>query len=74
MEAKKTPSADLTKKSGMFLNLGLLISVGLVLFAFEYKSFDDRNLKHLGQVADDFEELLDIPITEQPQPPPTPVE
>ncbi|MFD2201550.1 energy transducer TonB [Shivajiella indica] len=74
MEAKKTPSADLTKKSGMFLNLGLLISVGLVLFAFEYKSFDDRNLKDLGQVADDFEELLDIPITEQPPPPPPPVE
>ena len=74
MEAKKTPEADLTKKSGMFLNLGLLVSVGLVLFAFEYKSFDDRNLKDLGQVSDDFEELLDIPITEQPPPPPPPVE
>ncbi|GAB2615986.1 energy transducer TonB [Belliella aquatica] len=74
MEAKKTPEADLTKRSGMFLNLGLLVSVGLVLFAFEYKSFDDRNLKDLGQVSDDFEELLDIPITEQPPPPPPPVE
>lgn len=74
MEAKKTPEADLTKKSGMFLNIGLFVSVGLVLFAFEYKSFDDRNLKDLGQVSDDFEELLDIPITEQPPPPPPPVE
>ncbi|MCH7399083.1 energy transducer TonB [Belliella sp. DSM 107340] len=74
MEAKKTPEADLTKRSGMFLNLGLLVSVGLVLFAFEYKSFDDRDLKDLGQVSDDFEELLDIPITEQPPPPPPPVE
>jgi protein TonB len=74
MEAKKTPEADLNKKSGMFLNIGLFVSVGLVLFAFEYKSFDDRNLKDLGQVSDDFEELLDIPITEQPPPPPPPVE
>ncbi|WP_194974963.1 energy transducer TonB [Aquiflexum lacus] len=74
MEAKKTPKADLTKRTGMFMNLGLLISVGLVLFAFEYKSFDERNLKDLGQVADDFEELLDIPITEQPPPPPPPIE
>ncbi len=56
------------------MNLGLLVSVGLVLFAFEYKSFDDRNLKDLGQVSDDFEELLDIPITEQPPPPPPPIE
>jgi periplasmic protein TonB len=74
MEAKKTPQADLSKKSGMFLNLGLLVSVGLVLFAFEYKSFDDRNLKDLGQLDVEIEELLDIPITEQPPPPPPPVE
>ncbi|UJP63316.1 energy transducer TonB [Mongoliitalea daihaiensis] len=74
MEAKKTPQADLSKKSGMFLNLGLLVSVGLVLFAFEYKSYDDRNLKDLGQLDVEIEELLDIPITEQPPPPPPPVE
>jgi protein TonB len=74
MEAKKTPQADLSKKSGMFLNFGLLVSVGLVLFAFEYKSFDDRNLKDLGQLDVEIEELLDIPITEQPPPPPPPVE
>lgn len=72
MEAKKTPKADLVRSSGMFLNLGLAISVGLVLFAFEYKSYDDGALKDLGQISDEFEELLDIPITEQPPPPPPP--
>src|SRR5690554_7094486 len=66
MEAKKTPKADLTNKSGMFLNLGLAVSVAVVLFAFEYKSYDDGALKDLGTVDDAFEELLDIPITEQP--------
>ncbi len=74
MEAKKTPKADLSRMSGMFLNLGLLISVGLVLLAFEWKSYDVGPLKDLGQLSDDFEELLDIPITEQPPPPPPPVE
>lgn len=72
MEAKKTPKADLTNKSGMFLNLGLAVSVAVVLFAFEYKSYDDGALKDLGTVDDAFEELLDIPITEQPPPPPPP--
>ncbi|MEP0713322.1 energy transducer TonB [Algoriphagus sp.] len=72
MEAKKTPSADLTKKTGMFMNLGLAIAVGATLAAFEWKSFDDGALKDLGQVTDNFEELLDIPITEQPPPPPPP--
>ncbi|MFC3417660.1 energy transducer TonB [Algoriphagus hitonicola] len=70
MEAKKTPSADLTKKTGMFLNLGLAVAVGATLAAFEWKSFDDGSLKDLGMVNDNFEELLDIPITEQPPPPP----
>ncbi len=74
MEAKKTPKADLTKKSGMFLNLGLLVSVGLALFAFEYKSYESGELMDLGTVEDDFEEMLDIPITEQPPPPPPPIE
>jgi protein TonB len=31
-------------------------------------------LKDLGSVTDEFEELLDIPITEQPPPPPPPIE
>lgn len=72
MEAKKTPSADLTKKVGMFTNLGLAVAVGLTLAAFEYKSFDDSGLKDLGSVSDNFEELLDVPITQQPPPPPPP--
>jgi protein TonB len=72
MEAKKTPSADLTKRVGMFTNLGLAVAVGLTLAAFEYKSYDDSGLKSLGDVTDNFEELLDVPITEQPPPPPPP--
>jgi len=72
MEAKKTPSADLTKRTGMFMNLGLAVAVGATLAAFEWKSFDDGSLKDLGQVTDNFEELLDIPITQQPPPPPPP--
>ena len=72
MEAKKTPKADLNKRVGMFTNLGLAVAVGLTLVAFEWKSYDDSNLKNLGNVDDNFEELLDVPITQQPPPPPPP--
>lgn len=72
MEAKKTIKADLTRKVGMFTNLGLAVAVGLTLAAFEHKSFDDSDLKDVGAVTDNFEELLDVPITEQPPPPPPP--
>jgi len=70
MEAKKSPEADLTKKSGLFLNIGLVVSLSLVLFAFEYKSYDRGSLMELAAVNDDFEEMTEIPPTEQPPPPP----
>ena len=70
MELKKHPKADLNKKYGMFLNLGLSISLILVIAAFEWPTFDDGGLVDLGQVNDDFEDIMEIPPTEQPPPPP----
>jgi protein TonB len=72
MEAKKTPKADLNKSVGMFTNLGLAVAVGLTLAAFEYKTYDDAALKDLGDAADNFEDIIDVPITQQPPPPPPP--
>ncbi len=70
MEAKKTESADLTKKTGLFFNIGLVVTMSIIVFAFENKSYDDSDIASLGTVTDDFEDLLDIPPTEQPPPPP----
>ncbi len=70
MELKKNPEVDLTKKSGLFLNIGFVISLLLVIVAFEWKSYDDGEIMDLGSVNDDFEELAEIPLTEQPPPPP----
>lgn len=73
MEAKKTPKADVNKKSTMFIMLGLIISLGLTLVAFELKQYEEGELMDLGMADDDFEELTEIPPTEQPPPPPPPV-
>lgn len=70
MVEKKTEKADLTKKSGLFLNIGLVLSLLIVISAFEWRFYEDGELADLGQVTDDFEEMLDIPQTEQPPPPP----
>ena len=70
MEVKKKPEADLTKKTGMFLNLGLVISLGIVITAFSWRTYDDGDLMNLGQVDDNFEEIMEVPPTEQPPPPP----
>lgn len=70
MEAKKTEKADLKKKAGLFFNIGLFASMLIIVFAFEYRNSDGGALVDLAPAADDFEDLLEIPPTEQPPPPP----
>jgi protein TonB len=74
MVEKKSPQADISRKSALFLNIGLVVALLLVIAAFEWKFYEDGELADLGQVSDDFEEMLDIPPTEQPPPPPPKVQ
>jgi protein TonB len=70
MEAKKNPKADLEGKSLMFLHIGLVVSLALVITAFEWRFYDEGATMDLGQIDDNFEDLMEIPPTEQPPPPP----
>lgn len=70
MENKKSANADIYRKSGLFFQVGLLISTVLVTVAFEWRNYDDGDYIELQQAQDDFEDLLEIPPTEQPPPPP----
>jgi protein TonB len=75
MELKKSKKADLENKKGIFLQIGLVIVLGLILAAFEWSSRPNME-STLGELADmDLEEEI-IPITRQqdvkPPPPPPP--
>ena len=70
MELKKNPKNDLSRMSSLFLNIGLSVSLLLVIVAFEWRTYDNSGLLDLGMVQDDFEDLMEIPPTEQPPPPP----
>jgi periplasmic protein TonB len=75
MELKKSPSADLEKSKGIFLQIGLFVALGLVLIAFEYKVYEGDGMD-LGQLTIDLSEEEIIPITQPeniPPPPPPPV-
>lgn len=74
MEPKKNPKIALERKKGMFFNIGLATSLLLVITAFEWRFYDDGALVDLGQVDDDFEDIMEIPPTEQPPPPPPKIE
>ena len=77
MEPKKNPEISLEKKKGLFFQIGLVVTLVIVLGAFEWKSYEkvDYNLGQLN--LDDLEEEI-IPITRQeitpPPPPPPPPE
>jgi protein TonB len=72
MEAKKTEKADLTKKSGLFFSIGLLFTLAIAVMAFEWKSYDEQVDLLQGKSTNTFEEMIEVPPTEQP-PPPAPV-
>jgi len=70
MEAKKTEKADLTNKTSLFFSIGLALTLSIVVMAFEYKTYDETDVKDLGKQLNNMEEILEVPPTEQPPPPP----
>ena len=74
MEPKKTKKADLEKKKGFFLQIGFVISLGLVLLAFEWTSKPEK-VKGFGQKQSQDMIQESVPVTRQEQrkePPPPP--
>lgn len=74
MELRKNPKIDLERKRSAFFNIGLAISLMLVISAFEWRFYGDGGLVDLGKIEEDFTPIMDIPQTIQPPPPPPVVE
>ena len=74
MELKKNPKADLTRNSGLYFVIGLVLVMALTYIAFEWKTYDDENnFDYTMNVEDTLDE--EVPMTEQiktPPPPPPP--
>jgi len=74
MEPKKTPEADLEKKKGLYLQIGLITSLAIVWIALEWRSYESNAFGLGDLMMEDIEEEI-IPITEREiKPPPPPVE
>lgn len=70
MEPKKTEKADLTNKSWLFFNIGLVVTLLVVVMAFEYSVRDNTDIVDLSQNNNLMDEIMEVPPTEQPPPPP----
>ncbi len=73
MEAKKSPRADLEKKKGLYLEIGLIFSLAIVLLAFSIKSYDQSKIEpnnYDGPIMDVLDDILNTDQQEEVAPPP----
>ncbi|TVZ26994.1 protein TonB [Gillisia sp. Hel_I_86] len=76
MKPKKNPKADLTKRSVLFLQLGLILVLFIAWQAIEWKTYDKDNIDlgqlNLGDLDDEEIPITEILNTPPPPPPPPP--
>lgn len=71
MEPKKNPKADLSRRSMLFFQIGMIVMLFFAWQAIEFKTYDRSDLDSgLVDVGDELDE--EIPITQQITPPPPP--
>jgi len=73
MENKKSKSADLEKRKGMFVEIGLVVTLAIVLVAFEWTKGENNNIDE--NVVSDIQmedEMMQITRREEPKPEPKP--
>lgn len=70
MKNRKDDNVNLENKKTLFFLVGLVVTLSVVLIAFEWKTYE-RNLMDLGQLNIDIEDEI-IPITQRQQQPPPP--
>jgi len=76
MEPKKNPKADLTKRSVLFLQLGLILVLVITYVSIEWKTYDksdiDTGQLDLGDLDDEVIPITEVLNTPPPPPPPPP--
>lgn len=73
MKPKKTERADLEKRRGLYLEIGLVVILVAVLVAFNVKNYDQEQVTVIERTAEDeIEEQVINTVEETPPPPPEP--
>lgn len=75
---KKAPELETNRYSGIFVgllgNVGLLVALGVVLAAFEWRQYDKIEVAQEQSFDVQEEEVMEVPITEYTPPPPQPIQ
>ena len=74
MELKKNPKADLEKRRGLYLQIGLVVILAAALMALEVKSYDKEEKEQFVREASEEQEEIIIQTQQDELPPPPPPE
>lgn len=73
MKTKKSPRANLEDKRFIFSQIGLILALTIVLFAFEWKSYDTFERLRTTSIDRTPEELIQITLQKKIPPKPKPI-
>ncbi|MDX9929698.1 MAG: energy transducer TonB [Bacteroidales bacterium] len=68
MDIKKNKKADLENKKSVFLQLGLVVTLAVILIAFEWTTTEKKD-NAFASLQEEVLEEEQVPITEEPEPP-----
>ena len=74
MELKKNPKADLEKRRGLYLEIGLVVILVAALVAFNVKTYDKEEKVQFERQASEEQEEIIIQTQQEELPPPPPPE
>jgi protein TonB len=72
MELKKSEKADLNRLRVLFFEIGMIVSLSFVLYAFSYKEYDKRESNLGPMVYEEEMEVMENTVQKQTPPPPPP--
>ncbi len=69
LDIKKNPKVDLNNKRGFIFSLSLVITLSMMLYAFEWKQYDSSIVELTAKQTNVFETMIEVPSTTIPPPP-----
>lgn len=69
LEIKKNPNVDLNSKRGLIFSISMVMTLSMMLFAFEWKQYDKSVVELNTRQTNVFEAMVEVPATDIPPPP-----
>ena len=74
MDIKRERAEQYQTQTRLFMTIGLSLSLLFCIVAINWRTYDTQELVSLGQLDADFDEMLEVPPSDQPPPPPPKME